>query len=156
MRKKLNSKFKTNDQNHGKTLYWSINKPNDDPAGLSISTKMTAQIRGFQAAAKNINDAIAMVQTADGALGEQVTLMQRMRELAVQSSTDTFNAQDRTMMQTEFDQLIAEVHRIALETKWNTIALGDNSAKKIQVGADKDMDITYTTLALDNTASYNQ
>ena len=47
------------------------------------------------------------------------------------------------MMQTEFDQLIAEVHRIALETKWNTIALGDNSAKKIQVGADKDMDITY-------------
>ena len=91
-----------------------------------------------------------MVQTADGALGEQVTLMQRMRELAVQSSTDTFNAQDRTMMQTEFDQLIAEVHRIALETKWNTIALGDNSAKKIQVGADKDMDITYTTPDMDN------
>ena len=127
-----------------------INKPNDDPAGLSISTKMTAQIRGFQAAAKNINDAIAMVQTADGALGEQVTLMQRMRELAVQSSTDTFNAQDRTMMQTEFDQLVAEVHRIALETKWNTIDLGDASAKKIQVGADKDMDIIYTTPDMDN------
>ena len=101
-----------------------INKPNDDPAGLSISTKMTAQIKGFQSAAKNINDAIAMVQTADGALGEQVTLMQRMRELAVQSATDTFAAQDRTMMQTEFDQLIAEVHRISLETKWNTKDLG--------------------------------
>ena len=73
----------------------SINKPNDDPAGLSISTKMTAQIKGFQAAAKNINDAIAMVQTVDGALGEQITLLQRMRELAVQSSTDTFSSADR-------------------------------------------------------------
>ena len=126
-----------------------INKPNDDPAGLSISTKMTAQIKGFQSAAKNINDAIAMVQTADGALGEQVTLMQRMRELAVQSATDTFAAQDRTMMQTEFDQLIAEVHRISLETKWNTKDLGGADALKIQVGADKDMDITYTTPDMD-------
>ena len=127
-----------------------INKPNDDPAGLSISTKMTAQIKGFQSAAKNINDAIAMVQTADGALGEQVTLMQRMRELAVQSATDTFAAQDRTMMQTEFDQLIAEVHRISLETKWNTKDLGGADALKIQVGADKDMDIVYTTPDMDS------
>ena len=127
-----------------------INKPNDDPAGLSISTKMTAQIRGFQAAAKNINDAIAMVQTADGALGEQVSLLQRMRELAVQSSTDTFSAVDRTMMQTEFDELTAEIHRISLETKWNTQDLGGADAKKIQVGADKDMDITYTTPDMDN------
>ena len=126
-----------------------INKPNDDPAGLSISTKMTAQIRGFHAA-KNINDAIAMVQTADGALGEQVSLLQRMRELAVQSSTDTFSAADRTMMQTEFDQLTAEIHRISLETKWNTQDLGGATAKKIQVGADKDMDITYTTPDMDN------
>ena len=92
-----------------------INKPNDDPAGLSISTKMTAQIKGFQAASKNINDAIAMVQTIDGALGEQITLLQRMRELAVQSSTDTFSAADRTMMETEYDQLVAELDRIDMK-----------------------------------------
>ena len=59
----------------------------------------------------------------------------------MQSATDTFAAQDRTMMQTEFDQLIAEVHRISLETKWNTKDLGSADALKIQVGADKDMDI---------------
>ena len=126
-----------------------INKPNDDPAGLSISTKMTAQIRGFQAAAKNINDAIAMVQTVDGALGEQITLLQRMRELAVQSSTDTFSAADRTMMETEYDNLVAELDRIADETKWNTQNIGTATAFKIQVGADKDMDILYTAPDMD-------
>ena len=68
-----------------------INKPNDDPAGLSISTKMTSQITGYNTAAKNINDAIAMVQTIDGALGEQINLMQRMRELAVQSVSETLH-----------------------------------------------------------------
>jgi len=127
-----------------------INKPNDDPAGLSISTKMTAQINGFNSAAKNINDAIAMVQTVDGALGEQITLLQRMRELAVQSSTDTFAAQDRTMMQTEFDELAAEIDRIAKETKWNTLELGTGTSFVIQVGADKDMDITYASPQMDS------
>jgi flagellin len=127
-----------------------INKPNDDPAGLSISTKMTAQIRGFQAAAKNINDAIAMVQTVDGALGEQITLLQRMRELAVQSSTDTFSAADRSMMETEYDELVSELDRIADETKWNTLAVGGATGFIIQVGADKDMDIVYTSPDMDN------
>ena len=75
MLKKLSTNTETNDKNNGEiSTGQRINKPNDDPAGLSISTKMTAQIKGFQSAAKNINDAIAMVQTADGALGEQVTL----------------------------------------------------------------------------------
>ena len=90
-----------------------INKPNDDPAGLSISTTMTSQITGYNAAAKNINDAIAMVQTIDGALGEQISLMQRMRELAVQSTTETYTNADRTMMDTEFDNLKAEIIRIS-------------------------------------------
>ena len=126
-----------------------INKPNDDPAGLSISTKMTAQIRGFQAAAKNINDAIAMVQTIDGALGEQITLLQRMRELAVQSSTDTFSSADRTMMETEYDELVSELDRIADETKWNTLHVGTATTFTIQVGADKDMDIAYVAPDMD-------
>ena len=121
-----------------------INKPNDDPAGLSISTKMTSQVTGFNTAAKNINDAIAMVQTVDGALGEQITLLQRMRELAVQSSTDTFSSVDRTMMETEYDQLVAELDRIADESKWNTQEIGTGTHFKIQVGADSGQIITYT------------
>jgi len=121
-----------------------INKPNDDPAGLSISTKMTSQITGYNTAAKNINDAIAMVQTIDGALGEQISLMQRMRELAVQSSSETYTAADRTMMETEFDNLVTEIVRIATDTKWNTEAVLDATARKIQVGADSGQTITYT------------
>ena len=121
-----------------------INKPNDDPAGLSISTKMTSQITGYNTAAKNINDAIAMVQTIDGALGEQINLMQRMRELAVQSVSETYTAADRTMMETEFDNLVTEIVRIGSDTKWNTEAVLDTTARKIQVGADSGQVITYT------------
>jgi flagellin len=121
-----------------------INKPNDDPAGLSISTTMTSQINGYNAAAKNINDAIAMVQTIDGALGEQINLMQRMRELAVQATTETYTDDDRTMMDTEFDELKKEIIRISTDTKWNTEAVLDETARKIQVGADSGQIITYT------------
>jgi len=121
-----------------------INKPNDDPAGLSISTKMTSQITGYNTAAKNINDAIAMVQTIDGALGEQINLMQRMRELAVQSVSETYTNADRTMMETEFDNLVLEITRIADDTKWNTEKVLDSTARKIQVGADSGQVITYT------------
>jgi flagellin len=121
-----------------------INKPNDDPAGLSISTKMTSQITGFNTAAKNINDAIAMVQTIDGALGEQINLMQRMRELAVQSVSETYVAADRTMMETEFDNLAAEIIRISADTKWNTEAVLDETDRQIQVGADSGDVIVYS------------
>jgi flagellin len=121
-----------------------INKPNDDPAGLSISTTMTSQITGYNSAAKNINDAIAMVQTIDGALGEQINLMQRMRELAVQATTETYTDDDRTMMDTEFDELKKEIIRISTDTKWNTEAVLDETARKIQVGADSGQIITYT------------
>ena len=91
-----------------------------------------------------------MVQTVDGALGEQITLLQRMRELAVQSSTDTFSSADRTMMETEYDQLVAELDRIGDESKWNTQEIGTGTAFKIQVGADKDMDIGYTAPDMDD------
>ena len=105
---------------------------------------MTSQITGYNTAAKNINDAIAMVQTIDGAIGEQINLMQRMRELAVQSVSETYTAADRTMMETEFDNLVTEIIRIGSDTKWNTEAVLDTTARKIQVGADSGQVITYT------------
>ena len=115
-----------------------INRPSDDPAGLAVSTKFTSQINGYNAASRNINDAITMLQTADGALAEISSLMDRMRELAVQSSSDTYTSSDRSDMDTEYQQLESEITRIVSQTKWNkmTILDGANSSWKIQVGAD--------------------
>ena len=115
-----------------------INRPNDDPAGLAVSTKFTSQINGYNAASRNINDAITMLQTADGALAEISSLMDRMRELAVQSSSDTYTSSDRSDMDTEYQQLESEITRIVSQTKWNkmTILDGANSSWTIQVGAD--------------------
>ena len=115
-----------------------INRPSDDPAGLAVSTKFTSQINGYNAASRNINDAITMLQTADGALSEISSLMDRMRELAVQSSSDTYTSSDRSDMDTEYQQLESEITRIVSQTKWNkmTILDGANSSWTIQVGAD--------------------
>ena len=115
-----------------------INRPSDDPAGLAVSTKFTSQINGYNAASRNINDAITMLQTADGALAEISSLMDRMRELAVQSSSDTYTSSDRSDMDTEYQQLESEITRIVSQTKWNkmTILDGSNSSWTIQVGAD--------------------
>ena len=115
-----------------------INSPSDDPAGLAVSTKFTSQITGYNAASRNINDAITMLQTADGALAEISSLMDRMRELAVQSSSDTYTSSDRSAMDTEYQQLESEITRIVSQTKWNkmTILDGSNSSWTIQVGAD--------------------
>ena len=115
-----------------------INSPSDDPAGLAVSTKFTSQINGYNAASRNINDAITMLQTADGALAEISSLMDRMRELAVQSSSDTYTSSDRSDMDTEYQQLESEITRIVSQTKWNkmTILDGANSSWTIQVGAD--------------------
>ena len=115
-----------------------INRPSDDPAGLAVSTKFTSQINGYNAASRNINDAITMLQTADGALAEISSLMDRMRELAVQSSSDTYTSSDRSDMDTEYQQLESEITRIISQTKWNkmTILDGANSSWTIQVGAD--------------------
>ena len=115
-----------------------INSPSDDPAGLAVSTKFTSQINGYNAASRNINDAITMLQTADGALAEISSLMDRMRELAVQSSSDTYTSSDRSDMDTEYQQLESEITRIISQTKWNkmTILDGANSSWTIQVGAD--------------------
>ena len=86
-----------------------INSASDDAAGLAISSKMTSQIRGLDQAVRNGNDAISMVQTADGALVEVTNMLQRMRELAVQSASDTNTSTDRTALNTEFTALTTQI-----------------------------------------------
>lgn len=116
-----------------------INRAGDDAAGLSISEKMRAQIRGLDQASTNAQDGISLVQTAEGALTETHSILQRMRELAVQASNDTNVTADRTAIQSELDQLTQEVDRIADTTEFNTQNLFKNGATvKLQVGANKD------------------
>ncbi|SFQ53478.1 flagellin [Psychrobacillus psychrotolerans] len=97
-----------------------INRAGDDAAGLAISEKMRAQVRGLDQASSNAQDGISMIQTAEGALGETHSILQRMRELAVQSSNDTNTDSDRSEIQKEVDQLASEVTRIANNTEFNT------------------------------------
>nr|AFK73937.1 flagellin protein FliC5 [Candidatus Magnetococcus massalia]CRH07698.1 flagellin [Candidatus Magnetococcus massalia] len=121
-----------------------INGAADDAAGLSISTRMTAQIRGLNQASRNANDAISMIQTAEGALNETEAALQRMRELAVQASNETYTSSDRSDMQAELSQLISEIGRIATDTSFNgqnllsagfsaTMLVGAYSGKTITV-----------------------
>jgi len=99
---------------------YRINRAGDDAAGLAISEKMRAQIRGLNMASKNAQDGISLIQTAEGALTEVHAILQRMRELAVQASTDTNTDEDRAEIQKEVDQLIAEIDRIGDTTEFNT------------------------------------
>jgi len=118
-----------------------INKAGDDAAGLAISEKMRGQIKGLGMAVKNSQDSISLIQTAEGALNETHSILQRMRELAVQSANDTNTASDRLELQKEIDQLRQEVDRIANTTEFNTKSLlsGAFSASGLQfhVGANK-------------------
>ena len=104
-----------------------INSAADDAAGLAISEKMRAQIKGTEMASKNSQDAISMVQTAEGALSETTSILQRMRELAVQSSSDTNENTDRTALQSEFTQLTSEIDDISSQTKFNNMNLLDGT-----------------------------
>lgn len=97
-----------------------INKAGDDAAGLAISEKMRGQIRGLDMAQKNAQDSISLIQTAEGALNETHSILQRMRELAVQSSNDTNNDNDRVEIQKEVTQLKSEIDRISTDTEFNT------------------------------------
>ncbi|MBQ7233270.1 MAG: flagellin [Bacillales bacterium] len=108
-----------------------INRAGDDAAGLAISEKMRAQIRGLDMATKNANDSISLIQTAEGALNETHSILQRMRELAVQATNDTNTDADRTELQAEINQLIAEVDRIGNTTEFNTKKLLDGTAKGV-------------------------
>jgi flagellin len=120
-----------------------INSAADDAAGLAISEKMRGQIRGLDQASKNAQDGISMIQTAEGALNETHDILQRMRELSVQSSNDTATDDDRTAIQSEISQLKDEVDRIGNTTEFNTKKLIDGSigAKKA-AGTDKAAVIT--------------
>ena len=96
-----------------------INSAKDDAAGLAIGQSMTAQIRGLNQAVRNLNDGISMVQTAEGAMTEVSNMLQRMRELAVQSSNATYSTTQRGYMQTEFDALSSQISKVGNETQWN-------------------------------------
>ena len=114
-----------------------INGARDDAAGLSITTRFTAQIRGLNQAVRNSNDGISLAQTAEGALNETTNILQRMRELSVQAANDTNNDSDRASLQAEVAQLKTELDRIAETTNFNgnKILSGDFLSKDIQVGA---------------------
>jgi flagellin len=127
-----------------------INSAADDAAGLAISEKMRGQIRGLDQATSNAQDATNLIGTAEGALNETTSILQRMRELAVQSSSDTNTADDRAKVQTETDQLAKEITRISNTTQFNTqnlLAGGLNDT--FQIGANKDQNITLNINAMD-------
>lgn len=108
-----------------------INSAKDDAAGLAITNRMTSQIRGYAVAIRNSNDGISMAQTAEGAMGQVTNMLQRMRELSVQSSNGALNTSDRQSIQQEVDQLKAEIDNVANKTNHNNIKLLDGSAGKI-------------------------
>jgi flagellin len=114
-----------------------INSAKDDAAGLAISDRMTAQIRGLNQASRNANDGISMSQTAEGALQESTNILQRMRELAVQSANDTNSASDRLSLNEEIVQLKNEIDRIAVTTEFNgrKVIDGTMTDATFQVGA---------------------
>jgi len=121
-----------------------INSAKDDAAGLAISTRMTADLRGMSMAMKNANDAISMMQTAEGALGEVTNMLQRMRELAVQSATGSMTSANRKQLQAEFNQLVAEIDNTSRVTNFNGIKLLDGTAKgvAIQTGVNEGDQVT--------------
>jgi len=104
-----------------------VNKASDDAAGLAIGSHMTAQIRGLNMAVKNANDAVAMLQTAEGSMVEMTNILQRMRELGVQAANDTNTSEDRQYLSNEFQSLKAEFNRIVKNTQWNGMNLLDGT-----------------------------
>ena len=105
-----------------------INGAKDDAAGLAISSRMTSQIRGLEVGVRNANDAISMISTADGALIEVTNMLQRMRELALQSANGTTTSDDRNYLNKEYANLINEIERIAASTQWNGRNILDGAA----------------------------
>ena len=117
-----------------------INSAKDDAAGLAISSKMTSQINGLNQAVRNANDAISMIQVAEGAMKEVTNMFQRMRELAVQAISDSNTSSDRTALNNEYKQLSAEVQRVAENTQWNGTnilddTIGTSGSATFQIGA---------------------
>ena len=130
-----------------------INSAKDDAAGLAITSRMTAQIRGLDQAIRNGNDSVSMLQTTEGAMIEMTNMLQRMRELSVQSSNDTYTDMDRGYLDLEFQQLKDEVKRITTATEWNGLPIMDGSVVnddgtvgkfEFQVGANQGQVISHT------------
>ena len=108
-----------------------INSAKDDAAGLAISQRMTADVRGLAVAIRNANDGMSLAQTAESAMGEVTNMLQRMRELAVQASNGTVTGDDRAALQAEVSQLTSEIDSIGARTNFNGIKLLDGSAKNV-------------------------
>ena len=134
-----------------------VNSAKDDAAGLAIAERMNSQVRGLNVAARNANDGVSLAQTAEGALGKVTDMLQRMRELAVQSANATNSASDRTNLDAEYDQVGSEITRTLAGTTFNgTAMLGANAGTlTFQVGAGTSTNdtIAITTTRLDNNAS---
>ncbi len=133
---------------------FQINSASDDSAGLAKSQKLTAQILGVGQAIRNLNDGISLMQTADGALDSATDLLQRMRELAVQSANASNNAESRNYLDVEFQGLLSEVERISNKTHWNGISLLDGTfnSKLFQAGANAADNISATLGATSSSA----
>jgi len=116
-----------------------INSAKDDAAGLAISERMNAQVRGLGMAIKNANDGLSMAQTADGAYGEVTSMLQRMRELAVQAANGAMSPLDRQSLQLEINELKIEIENVATKTHFNGIKLLDGTARNVvlQTGANQ-------------------
>ena len=136
-----------------------INRAADDAAGLAISEKLRGQVRGLDTAAGNAQNAVSLIQTAEGALNETTAILQRMRELTVQAGNDTNTADDRTKIKAELDQLTLEVTRVAKDTEFNTQKLIDGSQSTaadgltFQIGANKDQVLFVTIGNMDGTVN---
>lgn len=115
-----------------------INRAADDAAGLGVSEALRAEVRGMQQAMRNTNDGISIIQTAEGSLNEVQSIIQRLRELAVQAASDTLDTGERSYIETEKNQLVAEIDRLASTTSFNGVSLlttASNSNIEVQVGA---------------------
>lgn len=133
---------------------YRVNRAADDAAGLSISEKMRGQIRGLTQASTNAQDGTSLIQTAEGALGEMHSVIQRMRELAVQASNDTYVTADRQAIALELRALTSEIDRISSQTEFNTMKLlsGGFTQKSLQVGANAMQLITFGISAMSSSA----
>ncbi len=125
---------------------YKVNRAADDAAGLSISEKMRGQIRGLNQASRNAQDGISLIQTAEGAMNEIHSVLQRMRELTVQASNDTYVTADRRAIAKEVRALTSEITRIATQTEFNKMKLlsGGFKSKVLQVGANSKQVISFT------------
>lgn len=129
-----------------------INRAGDDAAGLAISEKMRGQVKGLNQATRNAQDGISMIQTAEGALNETHAILQRMRELSVQSANDSYTGTDRTKLDKEFGELKNEIDRISNNTEFNTQPLLDGSftGKLIHIGANAGQTLTIGVNQMDS------